>query len=212
MGQLAINSLKATCKPASTTTPRIVSWPSSIRIKRSFKACHDPLTRVAASVGMDNGSAGWADRCLEPDFISWFAEHDLRPGAKREGSDENDNHFGAAITTAADHETNKVEVGPRRVGRMHDRNGVGLSERITRAHKTPSPRQFGTGALLGTSGLSGIWIGPAGGRRGCKGQEKNRRQGEPTGIATRSFSSNWSHALRNGSRLATLERDMPIKL
>ena len=80
--------------------------------------------------------------------MSWFAQCDAGPCAKRERLDKNDHNFGAAITAAADHETGKVEVGPRCVGRVHDGNGVGVSARITRADKMPSSRQFGTSSLL----------------------------------------------------------------
>ena len=109
--------------------------------------------------------------------MSWFAQRDVGPCAKREWSDENDNDFGSVITTAADHEAGKVEVGPRCVGRMHDRNGVGISPRITRAHKAPLPRQLGTGALLfGASGLTGVGIGAAGGGRRCTKIATNRTE------------------------------------
>jgi hypothetical protein len=58
--QFAINSLKAGCRPASSTTPRILVWPSWTRIKRLFRACHDTFTRLAASFGNRTAVPGGA--------------------------------------------------------------------------------------------------------------------------------------------------------
>jgi len=72
-------------------------------------------------------------------FSFWLAEHNVRSRAKRERAYHNDNNLGATIAAAADHEASKIEVGLRRIGRMHNRNGVGASLWIVSAQKMPSP-------------------------------------------------------------------------
>ncbi len=97
-GQLPTNSLKAACRPASATTPRMVSWPSLTRIKRR------PGLAMTRSRGLSRQWEGqWRSRVgrppLELNFIFWFAERDAGPRAKRERPDENHNNLARPLTT-----------------------------------------------------------------------------------------------------------------